>query len=55
MVPSPDRSRIYDFAIDNNLKGIGIWALGYDGDNTELWSLLYSKFGDEIIASSVFS
>ena len=37
----------YDFAVNNNLKGIGIWALGYDGDNTELWSLLYSKFGDE--------
>ena len=37
----------YDFALENNLKGIGIWALGYDGDNTELWSLLHSKFGDE--------
>ena len=37
----------YDFAIENSLKGIGIWAMGYDGDNTQLWNLLHSKFGDE--------
>ena len=36
----------YDFALYNDLKGIGIWALGYDGNNTELWDLLYAKFGD---------
>ena len=35
----------YDFAINNNLLGIGIWALGYDGTNPELWDLLSAKFG----------
>ena len=36
----------YDLALENDLKGIGIWALGYDGNNTELWDLLHAKFGD---------
>ena len=35
----------YDFAIDQNLKGVGVWALGYDGNNTELWDLFSAKFG----------
>ena len=35
----------YDFAINNNLLGVGIWALGYDGTNPELWDLLSAKFG----------
>ncbi len=34
----------YDFAIQKKLKGIGIWALGYDGDRTELWNLIKKKF-----------
>ena len=34
----------YDFAMDQNLKGVGMWALGYDGSNSELWNLLYAKF-----------
>ena len=36
----------YDFALFNDLKGIGIWALGYDAGRTELWDLLYNKFGE---------
>ena len=36
----------YDFALFNNLKGVGIWALGYDDGRPELWELLHSKFGD---------
>ena len=36
----------YDFALFNDLKGIGIWALGYDDGRPELWELLHSKFGD---------
>ena len=36
----------YDFALYNDLKGIGIWALGYDAGRTELWDLLYAKFGE---------
>ena len=34
----------YDFALYHDLKGIGMWALGYDGNNPELWELLYAKF-----------
>lgn len=34
----------YDFIIDNNLRGVGIWALGYDGKFPELWELLEEKF-----------
>ncbi len=36
----------YDHAINNDLKGVGIWALGYDNGRSELWNLLYGKFGD---------
>ena len=36
----------YDFALFNNLKGVGIWALGYDDGRPELWELLHAKFGD---------
>lgn len=34
----------YDLAILKNLKGIGIWALGYDDGRTELWNLIEKKF-----------
>ena len=34
----------YDFAIENDLLGVGVWAMGYDGNNPELWDLLSSKF-----------
>lgn len=35
----------YDFAKDNNLGGVGIWALGFDHGQTEMWGLLRDKFG----------
>ncbi len=35
----------YDLAIAKNLKGVGMWALGYDGARTELWNLINDKFG----------
>ncbi|MFQ6677078.1 MAG: glycosyl hydrolase family 18 protein [Fidelibacterota bacterium] len=35
----------YDFALNHNLKGVGIWAMGYDGSDPELWDLLFVKFG----------
>lgn len=35
----------YDLAISKNLKGVGMWALGYDGERQELWNLLDFKFG----------
>jgi len=35
----------YDFAIQNNLQGVGMWALGYDGSSPKLWEALADKFG----------
>ncbi len=34
----------YDFALSQNIGGIGIWALNYDGNRTELWNLISTKF-----------
>lgn len=34
----------YDLGIQKNLKGIGIEALGYDGNRNELWNLIEKKF-----------
>ncbi len=34
----------YDMAKTNKLAGVGIWALGYDGDRPELWDLIKSEF-----------
>jgi len=36
----------YDLADERSLKGIGMWALGYDGDRDELWDLLYDRYGN---------
>jgi hypothetical protein len=35
----------YDLAIQKNLMGVGMWALGYDGERQELWNLIDMKFG----------
>lgn len=34
----------YDFINNKNLRGVGIWALGYDGQNQDLEKLLIDKF-----------
>lgn len=34
----------YDFAINKNLRGVGMWALCYDGNRQELWNLIEKKF-----------
>jgi spore germination protein YaaH len=34
----------YELLKNNGLAGVGIWALGYDGDRKELWDLLYDQF-----------
>ena len=39
-------SKKYDLAIDNNLGGVGIWALNYDSTRPELWDLIDTKFND---------
>lgn len=35
----------YDLAQANDLQGVGMWALGYDGSRSELWDLLEAHFG----------
>jgi len=34
----------YELVKKQNLAGIGIWALGYDGDKPELWNLINKEF-----------
>lgn len=36
----------YDFVNAKNLKGVGIWALGYDGLNSDLQRLIVDKFSN---------
>jgi len=36
----------YDFINSKNLKGVGIWALGYDGFNSDLQRLIVDKFAN---------
>ncbi|MFQ6612889.1 MAG: glycosyl hydrolase family 18 protein, partial [Fidelibacterota bacterium] len=38
-------SKKYDLALNKNLQGVGMWALGYDQSYTELWDALAAKFG----------
>jgi spore germination protein YaaH len=38
----------YDLAKEKNLQGVGMWALGFEGDKTEMWDLLRQKFGNKI-------
>lgn len=38
----------YDLAIAENLGGIGIWALNYDGERPELWNVIQSKFDSQL-------
>ncbi|HDS09261.1 MAG TPA: hypothetical protein ENN73_03450, partial [Firmicutes bacterium] len=37
----------YDLAISSSLGGVGMWALGYDGMENDLWDVLRSKFCDD--------
>jgi len=34
----------YDLINQNNLRGAGIWALGYDSGRTDLWGALHTHF-----------
>ena len=38
-------SHKYQFVLDQNLMGVGIWALGQDGSNHDLWDVLGRYFG----------
>ncbi len=39
-------ARMYDVVDIRGIAGIGMWALSYDGSNTELWNLLRERFTD---------
>lgn len=43
----------YDFAKSKGLGGVGMWAMGFDNGNTELWELLATKFGQKMVASNI--
>lgn len=34
----------YDFAIAHGFKGVGMWALGFDGNRPELWNEIKKRF-----------
>ena len=38
----------YDLVNSNDLRGAGIWALGYDGTRTELWKAIGDKFAPDV-------
>ena len=38
----------YDFAKEKKLLGVGIWALGYEGEHQEMWDVVKIKFGNKI-------
>ncbi len=38
----------YDLAKQKNLLGVGIWALGFEGNDRAMWDLIRQKFGNKI-------
>src|SRR5262249_25764954 len=42
----------YDLVNRNNLRGTGIWALGYDGASPDLWNTLANHFACPTAASA---
>lgn len=42
----------YDFAEQQDLGGVGVWALGFDEGYEDMWALLEEKFGSKHIADS---
>ena len=45
--------RKYDLVNAYGLRGAGIWALGYDGTQPELWSMLRAKFITDSIPPTI--
>jgi len=42
---NPDSLKVkYKLVNENKLKGIGIWALGYDGEKNDLWTAINESF-----------
>ncbi len=46
-------SKKFDLAIADNLGGVGMWALNYDGNRPELWDLINTKFGATAALSNI--
>ena len=44
----------YNLALNKNLGGIGIWALNYDGNRSELWDLIDIKFNSSLAVDDSF-
>lgn len=44
----------YELAREHDLQGVGMWALGYDGDRDELWNELKYWFSDSCYAPADF-
>ncbi len=42
----------YDLVNANNLRGAGVWALGYDGGSADLWNALANHFACPFAASA---
>ena len=38
----------YDLALTEDIAGVGIWALNYDGNHNELWDLINTKFNENV-------
>ncbi len=43
----------YDLVNRYNLRGAGIWALGYDGTRPELWNAIKIKFIDDTVPPAI--
>ena len=43
----------YDVVNRFNLRGAGIWALGYDGTRPELWGAIKMKFIDDTVSPAI--
>lgn len=43
----------YDFAKSKDLAGVGIWALGFEDGDSDLWNVLKEKFGPKIADHSL--
>lgn len=43
----------YDFAKNEDLAGVGVWALGFDNGTNDMWQVLQDKFGTKVADNSV--